>query len=256
MPPPDVFIPPGCIQSDTRDDHTVTVSGAVRDWVTGDPVAGATVDVNTAWDVDGNFPDTPALMCPPIISFTTNMNGQFGPAQISIGSSLEPPITIFMVSGGGRARTASDARVGGCMLGVVDCGNQGHIMMVPSESLAAEWRAELEAGGMPNAAQRGLTLYLFNELAGPAAGVEALEGTLVVRPLMPGIEVRYMNADRATLAIASQTTTLASGVAVIGLDATDNEAFVAGRRGGESWTGLGVLMVDGWFFLEDKLVSP
>jgi hypothetical protein len=257
-PAPDALIPPppGCIQLDTRDDHTVTVSGTVSDWVTGDPIVGATVDVSTAWDVQGNFPNTATLMCPPIVSLTTNVNGQFGPALIEIGSPVEPPITIYMVTGAGVAPTASDARVGGCSVGVVDCGNQGHIMKVPSETLAATWRAELAAGGMPNAAQRGLTLFQYRELAGPAGGVEALVGTLVLRPLLLGTEVRFLNADLATLAPATQGVTLASGIAVIGIDTADNAVFVAGRRGGEQWAGLGVLLVDGWFFLEDKLVSP
>ncbi len=246
--------PPGCIQPDTRDNHTVTVSGTVRDWATDQPVVGANVDVNTAWDVQGNFPVTAALMCPPIVSLTTDVNGQFGPAMIEIGSSVEPPITIFMVTGAGVAPTASDARVGGCT--AVDCGNQGHIMSVPSEALAAAWRAELATGGMPNAAQRGLVLFQYRELAGPAAGVEALEGTLVVSPLALGTQVRFLEADLTTLAPATQAVTLASGVAVIGLDVTDNATFIAGRRGADMWTGIGVLLPDGWFFLEDKLVSP
>lgn len=242
--------PPGCIQNDVRDDHTVTVSGSVRDWVTGNPVAGATVEVNTAWDVDGNFP--PLLGCPPIVTLTTDSNGQFGPAMIQAGSTTEPPIMMYMVSGAGLARTASDARLGNCM--GVDCGNQGHPMRVPSETLVQGWRTELELGGMPLAATRGLVLFDFRELAGPAAGVIPQDGSLV--DLVAGTEVRFLEDDRMTLAPATATATTPAGVALIGVDAVDNESQVAGRRGGDTWLPTGVLVTDGWVFLEDRLVSP
>lgn len=250
-PQPDagVIVPPGCIQPDVRDRTTVTVSGQVVDFTTGAPVAGATVDVTTAWDVVGNFP---AADCPLLATLTTDAAGRFGPRAVAAGSTVTPPILAFVVHDGGRALTLSDART--CAAATCDL---GHTIAAPSAAQAAQWRADLGTGGMAAAATRGLVAFTYKNSDGsPAAGVAPSVGNLVTVPLTPGPQVRFVDPARAALLPAAQATTSAAGVALIGVDATAGAAYLGGKRGAEAWAGVGCLVVPGAIFVEDKTVSP
>lgn len=247
-------VPPGCVQPSVRAGHLI-VSGTVVDFATGAAVAGAEVQVSTAWDtLPDSFPDE----CPVLATLTTNGNGQFGPMTVSVGSPLEPPLILFMVTGAGIAPTTSDNRVNGCTAGTIECGNLGHTIAAPSAALAAAWRTALAQDGMPDAATRGLVLFEYRNPGGtPATSVvpSHFVNTMLV-DLQAGTEVRFLDADRVTLAPAMTTATLASGVAVIGADTTDGVDQVAGARGADRWAQTGVLVPPGWFFLEDKQQSP
>jgi hypothetical protein len=232
-----------------------TVSGSVVDFATGAPVAGAQVDVNNGWETFAPFPEG----CPPIATFTTRDDGTFGPETLAIGSSVEPPILIFLVTGADRAQTASDLRVNGCV--EAQCGDVVHSIAAPAADLAAAWRTELAAGGMPLADERGLIAFEFREPDGtPAAGVRPSTTTGTgLRLLEPGSEMRFLDADRATMAPADQSSTLASGLALTAFDAPDDRdteiRYVGGERGEEPvehWFSVGCLVRDGWVFLEDR----
>jgi hypothetical protein len=242
-------IPEGCIAADVRDDKTVNVGGQVIDFTTGAPVAGATVDLTTGWDVDDNFP---ASACPLLGSVTTNGDGRFGPVAILAGSTSNPPVVLFIVHGGGRAPTLSDNRACAeptCFL--------EHTISAPSSALADAWRTELAAGGMTAAQTRGLVAFLFkNGNGSPAAGVAPFQGQLATTALRPGPDVRFLAADRTALAPAAQATTTAAGVALIGVDVTAQAMYVGGRRSNDAWASTGCLVVPPAIFVEDKTVSP
>ena len=241
--------PEGCIAPELRDDKVVTVSGRVDDFTTGEPVRGATVDITTAWDVPDNVP--PAA-CPRLASLTTDSQGRFGPVDVMAGSTQNPPVILFIVHGGGRAPTLSDNRT----CAEAHC-NLGHTIAAPSSALADAWRTELAAGGMPQAQTRGLVAFLYKNADGtPAAGVAPFSGNLVTVPLEPGRDVRFVGVDRATLAPAAQQATTAAGVALVGIDAAAQAAYLGGRRGSDTWSGTGCLVVSPAIFVEDKLVSP
>jgi hypothetical protein len=242
---------PDCVPAGTRARHSVTLSGEVVDWATAQPVADADVAVNTAWDTLDDFP----VDCPEVATLTTDGDGRFGPAAADIGSPLEPPIVLFMVSGDDLAPTASDQRV---VCDAADCGDLGHTIAAPSRSLAAGWRAELERGGMADAASRGLVLFSFRNPDGtPAEGVTPWRSLLVdTQTLEPDSEVRFLEEDLTTLAPPGTTTTTASGVALIGVDESSSAEFIGGSRGSRSWVETGVLDPPGWFFLEDRQQSP
>jgi hypothetical protein len=229
---------------------TVTVSGQVLDFTTGDPVEGATVDVTTAWDIVGNFPHPE---CPVQASLTTDAEGRFGPKAVLLGSNLNPSFAIFMVHGGDRAQTASDART--CM--EATC-NLGHTIAVPSQTLASTWRSTLAAGGMADAATRGLIAYKYKNNDGTnAVGVVPSVGEGAGRPLASGGEVRFVTSDRSTLSPATDTDTDASGVALIGTDPPADKAVdIGGSRATQTWSPLGCIIEPGWIFVEDKLGSP
>ena len=241
---------PECVPAEDRPSRTVTVSGAVVDWATGEAIAGADVAVNTAWDVGGeSFP----AGCPTLATLTTTGDGQFGPAEVEIGSPLDPPIAIFLVTGDELGDTASDQRT---TCEGADCGDLDHTIAAPSRTLAAGWRAELGRGGMPDADTRGLVLLEYRNPDGtPAEGVfpEYLFG---FSGPIPDTEVRFLEPDRAALAPTGTSTTTASGVALIALRTSGNSDFIAGSRGEDSWEAVGVLAPPGWFFLEDREQSP
>jgi hypothetical protein len=250
-PPADasVDVPEGCIAPEVRDDKTVTVSGQLVDFTTRAPVAGATVDLTTGWDVVDNFP---AASCPLLASLTTDAQGRFGPVDIAAGSSQNPPVVVFIVHGGGRAPTISDNRA----CAAPTC-NLGHTIGAPSATVADAWRTELAAGGMPQAASRGLIAFLYKNADGtPAAGVAPYQGTLVTVGLTAGTQVRFVAADRAALAPRAQTVTTEAGVALVGVDADQQAAYIGGRRGNDGWTGTGCLVVAPAIFVEDKTVTP
>jgi hypothetical protein len=242
---------PGCVPAAQRETATVIVSGRVIDFATRDPVIGAQVEVNTAWDIAANFPED----CPPLATLTTDTQGRFGPETVAVGSPELPPFVIFLVGGGDRAPTASDQRLIGCEDGG-DCGNLGHTIAAPSAALGDDWRAELEADGMPEAGGRGLVLFEYRDLQGASAGVVPTRGQEAPVDLVPATEVRFLAADRSDLMPAVTTATTASGVAIIGIDHVDHVAYVGGHEGERTWQPTGVLIADGWFFLEDKLGPP
>jgi hypothetical protein len=238
--PPDV---PGCVPYDVRPNTVVTVTGVVVDFATGAPVAGATVDVNTAWDVEGNFPDG----CPPLATLTTDGAGRFGPARVEVGSTIGTPFVLFLVTGA-TAPTLWDLRT----CAASDCGTMDVTIPAPSPSLGTAWRSELSAGGMPDADTIGVTLFQFRELTGdPASDVDPFQGTLIIQYLASGTEVRFVDDDRSTLAPIAQSTTLASGWSAIGVGAPD-AVYIGGRRNDEHWPGTGCLVAPGWFFVEDQ----
>lgn len=242
-------VPEGCIAADVRDDKTITVSGQVIDFTTGAPVAGATVDVTTGWDVIDNVP---AAQCPLLASLTTDGQGRFGPMPILAGSTRNPPIVLFIVHGGGRAPTLSD----NTSCAATTC-NLGHTIPAPSSALADAWRTELAAGGMAQAQSRGLVAFLYKNADGtPAAGVAPSQGTLTTVPLQAGTQVRFVAVDRVGLAPVGQAVTTGAGVALVGTSATAQAAYIGGRRGNELWAGTGCLVVSPAIFLEDRTVSP
>ena len=244
----------GCVKAELRATKTVNVSGKVVDFATGAPVAGAVVDITTAWDVTGQFP-LPA--CAPLAVATTAADGSFGPIAVRAGSSLNPSFMMFLVHGGGRAQTASDLR---------SCAEERCNMFIsiaaPTAAQAAAWRSELAAGGMPDAATRGLVAFFYRNIDGtPAEGVEVTQDFSTPMPLVRGREVRYLGAgaDAATVLPVAQTATSASGVALIGLGSPgtpDKAIFVGGRRGTGAWQVTGCLEEPGWIFLEDKIGGP
>jgi hypothetical protein len=242
---------PDCVSAETRARHTVIVAGSVLDWATQEPVDGADVEVTTSWDTLEDFPDA----CPSVAALATGSDGRFGPEETEIGSPLEPPIVLFMVSGDDLAETASDQRL---VCDAPDCGNLAHTIAAPSRDLAAGWRAELERGGMANAAGRGLVLFSFRNPDGtPAEGVTPWRSLLVdTQVLEPGSEVRFLEEDLTTLAPPATATTTASGVALIGVDEASGAEFIGGSRDSQTWVETGVLDPPGWFFLEDRQQSP
>lgn len=249
--PPDARppVPEGCIDNDTRAKKTVTVSGQVIDFTTSQPVAGATVDLTTAWDVVDKIPKPE---CPLLGTATTDAQGRFGPVDILAGSTVNPPVVLFTVTGADRARTLSDART--C---AQDTCNLGHTIAAPSTTLAAQWRADLATGGMTEADTRGLVAFLYKNGDGsPAMGVVPFQGSLVTQDLRPGLDVRFVDAARSALMPAAQTTTSSSGVAIIGIDAPEKASYFGGRRGNDAWNGTGCLVIEGAIFVEDKSVQP
>ncbi len=52
LPPDPVPAPAHCVQPADRLDRIVRVSGAIIDFTTQAPVAGAVVDITTAWDTE------------------------------------------------------------------------------------------------------------------------------------------------------------------------------------------------------------
>jgi hypothetical protein len=235
---------PPCIEAADRPANSVTVAGVVVDHATGEPVDSAEVAVNTAWDVEAEFPGD----CDPLATLTTSPDGLFGPKKVDVGSNFSPPIAIFMVSGGGLADTASDETL---TCGGVVCDDVDHTVAAPSRSLAAAWRAELEAGGMPDAGSRGLILFEYREPDGsPAEGVTPAALSDGARELTPDVEVRFLDDDRVTLAPPGTAATTASGLALIGIGDDVVGEYVYGLRGDDDWQLTGVLDPAGWIFVE------
>jgi hypothetical protein len=255
---------PGCPAPETGEHSTVILAGEVTDYVTGAPIAGAEVLINVAWEGDNPFPTE----CAPLATLTTSEDGRFGPSEVDLGARYFQPILLFRVVGEGIADTASDQTLD-CG-DEVDCGNLAHAIAAPSRELVAAWRAELADGGMPEADTRGLVLFEFrNPDATPAANVVPWNGFFYEDALVPDTQVRFLEPDRATVAPTETLTTTDSGVAVIGIDPFEEEterggeefdsgdtvAYISGTRVAQHWDQTGVLMTDGWVFLEDKQQS-
>ena len=245
-----------CEPDDAEDTHPVSVAGTVIDHATGAPIAGAEVAVGSAWHLGGGFPQE----CPPIATLTTSSDGRFGPVTVDVKSPrFLPPYVIFMVTGEGLAPTASDQAME-CVDS--ECAPiEDHVLAAPSEALATEWRQELERGGMEGAEGRGLMLLAFTDLDGsPAENVVLWQGYFEKDALDPDEEVRFLEADRTTLAPTGAIVTTGSGLALVGVGSEEpdqgDSTFVRGTRIADHWEVLGVLHDPGWIFLEDNQQEP
>lgn len=236
---------PECVPDQLRPEKQVDLFGEVIDFAVFEPVAGAEVGFTTAWDTSSLVP---ADQCPLVASFVTSDSGVFAADDLEVGSLLDPPIVYLAVSGADRAPTSSDQTLSVC---ASDCGSFSPTIRVPSAALAGAWRAALADGGVSAADTRGLVILEFREKDGfPTAGVVP---TLGETDLEPGSQVRFLEADRMTVAPAGATATTASGLALIAVDAPDGTLRVGGRRGAdERWADIGVLVTPGWIFLEDR----
>lgn len=244
---------PKCASTPELEELTVMVSGSVVDFVTRQPLAGVTVDIAKAWESEARFPDASCSLATTV----TGENGRFGPLAVKAGPEVgffDSRYLVFLVQGSGVAPVASDIRTTcGSTCTVAD-----HVIAAPSTELAASWRVELDDGGMDRARTRGLVAFAFREATGAAAGgVTAMREVLFeLEPLERGDEVRYLEADRATVAPVSQSTTLESGVALIGIEPNHRgDRAIGGKRGNAFWTRTGCLIGDGWIFLEDNQVG-
>jgi hypothetical protein len=221
---------------------TVAIEASVFDFVTLTPYAGRPVLAqSTAWDVPRLFP----LGCEPLFLGHADATGQLSLPQASCASIAYPPILFITVEGGApdpRAPTAWDRRLSCDASGT--CEQVFADIPVPSQALVASWRQELAAGGMSRADAGGLALFQYLGGDGlPAAGVVATSFLGV--PLAPGTGVRFLDGDRQTLLPAETGETGASGMAMaIGLTS------VGGIRNADYWPPSGLLIADGWVFVE------
>lgn len=254
LPPDPVAAPDHCVQPDDRLNQIVRVSGTINDFTTGQPVSGATVDISTAWDTEG---DIPAADCPWLATVTSDERGRFGPLQVYAGTGLTLPIMLFRVEGGGRALTLSDNRA--CTPGSNDTCILDHTIAAPSAALAAQWRADLADGGMADADRRGLIAFLYKNSDGsPAADVQPTRDSFDVP--RPGLDVRFIDAGRAGLTPATDVATSTAGIALAGIvpisGLAQGTTDVGGRRDAERWAETGSLIVPAAIFVEDKTVTP
>jgi len=197
----------------------------------------------------------PDPACPLIASVVTGPDGTFGPLVINAGTIDTPPILLYLVHGGDRAPTSFDSRAP-CAFGTTDCDSLAVTIPAASAAVDATWRCELAAGGMPDAATRTLVAFRFkNTDQTGAAGVVPIESFRDDHVLEPNSEVRFLAADRSTIAPTTQTATTASGVALIGRDLGAGRIDIGGQRSSESWSSIGCLLVPGFTFFEDKTVQ-
>lgn len=228
----------------------ITAQGRVVDWATGAPVAGATVELRHAWTTDTDV----------IATATTTADGAFGPITGLIAprtSFFEFTYVAFYVRDGGRAQTISDISIS---CDSDSCDPVSHQIAAPDEELGAAWRTALAAGGMPDADTRALIAFQYLEpTSAPAVGVATQALRSPTAALTPGTEVRFLAADRRTLAPATQATTLASGVALVGIDGIagpNGPVYLAGSTASEQWVLTGCMNEAGYIFLEDKHGAP
>lgn len=256
--PPDAG-PADCLPETSRTaDCEVDVGGELVDFTTGAPVGPAQLRVTTAWDT---VPFFPPVSCPALGFVTAGADGLFDALDVRCDSPAHPPVLLVTVDdppGGADllAPFAVDQRLTCLTSPPQDCGSAGGVIAVPSAAMASAWRTELAAGGMPNAAQRGLVLYAFFELDGsPATGVVPTirEGT-VDRVLIAGTEVRFVAGDLESLVRADAGMTGTSGIAIIAL--AGDAALIGGLRGTERWDPVGVMVSPGWWFYETRTISP
>jgi hypothetical protein len=242
-PEPDPDPPAPACDPAIRGTKLVTVSGTVIDFSTGAPVAGAIVDVGTT--LDGTEDD-----CPVEATLTTAADGTFGPTSVALGSTSDPVFVMFRVHGEGRALTTSDNRTcpdASCEL--------AHTIASVSAELGETWRAALAAGGMADAATRGIIAFEYREPdATPAVDVVAnvveIGQTGGPRALVPGTEVRYLADGGSALQPPAATRTSSSGWALVSLDT--ELIFVGGSRDGVTWQSTGCTLEDGSIFLEGR----
>jgi hypothetical protein len=253
---------PGCGATEPGRTSVVTVSGQVVEYATGESIVGAVVAINVAWDPANPFPSE----CAPLETLTSGADGRFGPVEVDLQAIQYFPIVLLRVTGDEITPTASDQRVD-CGLDGLDCGELTHTIAAPSRELAAAWREDLAEGGMPDIDDRGLVAFEFrNPDATPASDVIPWIGLFGEGALDPGTQVRFLDADRATLAPPDTAATTASGVALIGLERSDGiddgfdpgdaVDFISGTRVSDGWAETGVITAPGWVFLEDKQQTP
>ncbi len=253
---------PGCGAPEPGRNSVMTVSGQVVDYASGEPIAGAEVAINVAWDPANPFPTE----CAPLDTLMTGEDGRFGPAEVDLQTIQYFPIVLLRVTGDEITPTASDQRLD-CGEDGFDCGELDHRIAAPSREVFAAWREELMAGGMTDADDRGLVAFEFrNPDAMPASDVIPWIGLIGEDALEPGTQVRFLEEDRATLAPPDTAATTASGVALIGLlpsdgvddgyDPEDALDFIRGTRVSDGWDETGVITAPGWVFLEDKQQAP
>ncbi|MEO7093671.1 MAG: carboxypeptidase-like regulatory domain-containing protein [Polyangiales bacterium] len=246
---PDVAISASCAEGTTE----VSVAGTVIDHTTGVPVAGATVDITEAWAAAQSFPASGCRMA----RLTTDASGRFGPIMVKTYDST--PIMVMLVTGGGRAPTIADRRVG-CFFG---CTGIDETIAAPSEALAMSWREELYAGGMPYALNRGLVAFTFlDSVDAPASGVSVkrmrdtgLDATngldLDIHALPLGTEGRFLSADGMELEKPDHDTTTYSGSLLAGSEDAKTGYFrIGGDKGIVHWPSVGVMVATGWIYVE------
>jgi hypothetical protein len=262
QPPPDARViedpdaaPGPCLDDSRRTaDCRVDVTGTVIDFTTQAPVTDPVeVHLTTGWDAIPLFP--PPESCAPleIIPVTA---GAFSLAEARCDSPVHPPTILLLVVGATVAPTAADTALTCSPSDPPDCGVVSAELPAPTAAIAQAWRTEMANDGMPDAMTRGLVIMRFEELDfSPAAGAQVLvrEGTSD-RYLEPGVEVRFIAADRATLVRADATQTGVSGLAIVAMPA--EAGFVGATRGTEVWQPIGVLTSPGWWFYERRSVSP
>jgi hypothetical protein len=240
---PDVAIPRDCSTGATA----FEVAGTVVDFQTGQPIANARIDVTEAWAGQLSFPSNGCR----IGGATTDGGGRFGP--ITVMATSDATITM-LVTGAGRTPTIADRNVS-CFFG---CSKVDELIAAPSAELAEDWRRELYDGGMEYALNRGLVLYRFDEATtSPAAGVRPGRVDDDVwdadsRLLEPGAEMRFVQADLATLSPPDSIRTTSSGWTLIGSETNSQGYFmVEGNRSIEAhWDQVGVIVATGWIYTE------
>jgi hypothetical protein len=233
--------PPASCDPAVRAEKLVTVSGTVVDFVTNTPVAGATVDVGTTFDGT-------AEACPVEASLTSRADGTFGPVEVALGSTTNPVFVMFRVHGEGLALTASDNRTCDAASCTLD-----HTIAAVSKPVADAWRAELAAGGMPNAARTGLVAFEFRNPDGTGAESVVPEAIIIGedrRFLVPGSEVRFVDTDRRALLPAAASFTSASGLALASIP--HEIVFIGGKRDELLWQPTGCTIEPGTIFLEGR----
>ena len=221
----------------------VTVSGTAFDFVTGEPYPDVFEIRYGAWH-----------LTEPVVCFQDGTiaagDGTFSASALALGgSSFDPPILVLSPGAGGLAPMLSD-RTLTCTGD--ECGVSDFRMPVLSRDTEQAWREELAAGGMTDAATRGLVVFRCREADGsPADGVAPRVFSLAEdgeRRLEPGTEVRFLAEDREALLAADAEVTGSAGLAILAVP--DELALVSGERGAKSWEGVGVIAVPGTLFTE------
>jgi hypothetical protein len=185
------------------------------------------------------------LGCEPLFLGPADGAGQLSLPQASCASIVYPPILLITVEGGTpepRAPTAWDRRLTCNDSGI--CSEVVADIPAPSQALIAAWRQGLAAGGMPRAEVGGLALFQYLDVDGrPVAGVVPTSSFGV--PLAPGTAVRFLADDRQTLLPANTGVTGASGMSMA-IDLVS----VGGIRDADYWPPSGLLLAEGWVFVE------
>lgn len=223
--------------------YEATVNGTVIDFVTGDPYLEP-VDLDFgAWQIG-------------FICFQGSVAAQDGALafeNLAIRTVRRPPIFAFSVapSETGLAPMVSDRTMDCPSSDENVCQIPDFVMPVLAADIEQAWRQQLAEDGMPDAATRGLVLYEFRETDGTgAAGVVPglLSALAAERALVPGVDFRFVDADRMTLLAPETEATSASGLVIIALPQKSDSVF--GSRGSTTWEAVGVLAIDGAFFVE------
>ncbi|HET6611616.1 MAG TPA: hypothetical protein VFG83_06495 [Kofleriaceae bacterium] len=217
--------------------YDLTVDGTVIDFVTGEAYTEPVDLVAGDWDIGFICWRQPITASDGTVAFhdpemlTVRRPPIFGLAVADTETDLAGLVTD-------RTMTCTDREE--------QCAISDYVMPVLAADIADGWRTQMAADGMADAATRGLILYQFREVDGSgAAGVTA---TLVDSGLVPGVDVRFVDADRTTLLPPETAVTGESGLAIIALPAAN--ADVMGTRGSLTWAPVGVIAIEGKLFIE------